>query len=423
MKVLFVSASPVNNSLSIGNTFLNVMPDDYELASVYTKNGLPDKRIEKAFRVNEKMLLKGKHGVTVDGRYLVNGENGSGEINASLVDMARRKRFTLLFILQNLIWRLPFWKSEQLERFIGDFAPDMIFTVLSKNIYLNRIILHIAGITGKPLVVYGWDNDYFDNPYENSLLRRLMHRREKKYMRLVAEKADKIYVISEVMKRDYETAFSKPCEVLTKSRDFDAEPDYRRVYGSPLELVYTGNLGLNRWKTLSYIADALSEINRDGVKAVLKIYSQTPLTDEMKSALSKGENTRLMGSVGASEIPGIQNSADILVHAEGFDEKSQFYVKYSFSTKIVDYLKAARPIFAVGPAQIASIDCFLSGDCAVCATQQSEIKEKLETLINNPELLDGYAHRAYEYGKKRHNERSTMKSLATSFKELTNSYV
>lgn len=68
----------------------------------------------------------------------------------------------------------------------------------------------------------------------------------------------------------------------------------------------------------------------------------------MEKELNIGESSILMGSVPATEIEEIQKNADILVHAEGLDLKSRLAVRQSFSTKIVDYLKMARPIFAVG---------------------------------------------------------------------------
>ena len=121
------------------------MPEDFELASVYTKNGLPDKRIVKAFRVNEKMILKLRHGAAVDGRYMGDAVSDESEINSELVSFARKKRYNLLFVLQNLIWRIPVWKSG-VKAFAEDYSPDIIFTVFSNNIYLNRIILPIIHI-------------------------------------------------------------------------------------------------------------------------------------------------------------------------------------------------------------------------------------------------------------------------------------
>ena len=90
-------------------------------------------------------------------------------------------------------------------------------------------------------------------------------------MRKVVEKADLFYVISEVQKIDYEKAFKKECKVLTKSADFSGEAPVKVHYNKPLQMVFTGNIRMNRWKSLANIANVLEKINKDSVKVQLRI--------------------------------------------------------------------------------------------------------------------------------------------------------
>ncbi len=411
MKVLFVTASPVNMETSVGNTFLNILPDGVEAASLYTKVGLPDERVSKAFCVNEGMLLKLKGGADIYGRYSPECSYESKKRHGGFMDFARRNRSPLLYMLQNLIWRSPVWKSKKLDSFLNDCDSDVIFSLLANNIFLNRLLLYVKKKTGLPLVIYAWDNNYYDNPYEESFIRRHLHKREKKYMQKIVSSADKLYVISSLQKQDYEREFGRECTVLTKNVSVGGQKPCQGGDNSPLEIVYTGGLGVNRWKTLSLIADALRSINSDGVKAKLLVYSSTPVDAKIKAKLDDGESSFLCGSVSADRIPDIQKNADILVHAEAFDDKSRFAVKYSFSTKIADYLSSARPIFAAGPADIASVDFFLKTDCAAVATSPEEILTCLEKLISDKELRKEYADRAYEYGKKQFSRELLTKKL------------
>ena len=100
------------------------------------------------------------------------------------------------------------------------------------------------------------------------------------------------------------------------------------------------------------------------------LYSATPLTQKQKDAVSDGKNSFFMGAVASSEIEAIQKDADILVHAEGLDFKSRLQVHQSFSTKIVDYLKNARAVFAIGPEDVASIDYFIGNYSAVTSVNK-----------------------------------------------------
>ena len=60
LRILFVSSSPLKKEISVGNTFINLFKDmeDVELASIYTRSGVPDAEISSAFCITEKMLIK-----------------------------------------------------------------------------------------------------------------------------------------------------------------------------------------------------------------------------------------------------------------------------------------------------------------------------------------------------------------------------
>ena len=206
--------------------------------------------------------------------------------------------------------------------------------------------------------------------------------------------------------------------VLTKGADFSLPADVKTQYNDPLQLVFTGNIGLNRWKSLKLIADALKHINADGVKAQLRIYTATPLTKQMEKALNRGESSRIMGSVPASEVAQIQKNADLLVHVEALDLKNRLAVRQLFSTKIVDYLKAARPILAVGPKDVASIDHLIRNDCAIVADNQMELEEKLCAIIANNSVLDDIVQKAYECGRKYHNKQIIQNMLIEDLKTV-----
>ena len=119
-----------------------------------------------------------------------------------------------------------------------------------------------------------------------------------------------------------------------------------------------------------------------------------------------------MGFISSSEIPRIQSEADILVHVESSSLKSRLWVRQSFSTKIVDYLKTARPILAVGPKEVASIEHLVRNDCAIVADNKDELIEKLNEVINDNSKLTEIALKGYECGKKYHNKADYNKMLS-----------
>lgn len=426
MRVLFVSASPIRKEVSIGNTFLNLFAEseNITLASVYTRGGVPDAAISQAFCLTDAMLVKNLLRKTPVGKTVSCGETAEKtapppQDSSKLAKFMKRYRLSVFFWAQDLLWRVGRWKSPELQKFVEDFQPDIVFTVLSDSPFLNRLILHIVKISGAKLALYAWDNNYSLKMFALSPLRWIRQICNRVSMRKVVAAADMFYVISEVQKRDYEKAFKKPCKVLTKCADFSS-PSFKTAYERPLQLVYTGNLGLNRWKSLSYIVDALKTVNQNGVKAQLNIYSATPLTAKMQKALQAEGSVRFMGSVPAKEIPQIQANADVLVHAEAMDLKNRLAVRQSFSTKLVDYLSAARPIFAVGPRDVASVSCLVEHDAAIVASNKKEVAEKLTQLTENPSLCAEYAQKAWQLGKQNFEQSIVQPSFFADMESLIN---
>lgn len=406
MKILFVSASPIKKELSIGNTFLNLFEnmDDVELASICTRAGTPDSKISRCFCITEKMIVNNVLKNTPVGMEIDINKTKLDSFDIKTVSVAKKYRLTAFFWIQDLIWSLGLWKSKNLENFINDYNPDVIFSVFSNSVYLNNLITHIKKISGKKLVLYAWDNNYSLKRFMLSPFRWIKLFIDRVSMRKLAKQADMFYVISDIQKKDYESAFNKECKVLTKSNDFSGLPSIKSNYGKPFKLVYTGNIGLNRWKSLSKIVNVLDRINFDGVKAQLYIYTGNKLDHKIYSALNREQTSFVMGSVAADKIVEIQRDADMLVHIEALDIKNRLDVRQSFSTKIVDYLATARPILAFGPKCVASIDHLIKNNCAIVSNNENDLFNKLYSVINDESKLDELSIKAFECGKRYHNK-------------------
>lgn len=425
MRILFISASPIRKEISIGSTFLNLFSeiDDVELASICTRTGTPDQAVSRCFCITDKMLVrnlfgKGAAGVELDCSASASSGN-TPAVESDAVRFAKKKRWSIFFWMQNALWRIGRWKNKGLREFIEDYKPDIIFTVLSEKIFLNRIICYVKKVSNAKLMVYAWDNNYSMKRLSFSPFDWIGHMANRHHMRRVVKKADKLYVISDVQKTDYEKAFRKPCTVITKFADFTDGPFVKTAYGSPLQLVYTGNLYANRWKTLAMIVRTLQTVNQGGTKAELRIYSGSLITDSMRKALHVPGASYLMGSVSSQEVLRIQSEADILVHTEATDLKNRLAVRQSFSTKIVDYLKSSRPILAVGPRSVASIKHLDEHQCAIIAESEQELLEKLTSVIDNKDELDGLVERAYVCGRQCHQKQDILSVLCDDLARLT----
>ncbi len=422
MRILFISASPLRKEISIGNTFLNLFSgmEDIEFASIYTRAGKPDTAIAQGFCITEKMLLKNLLGKGPAGTKTEPQAMEETTLSASeekKISFIKSRRWTIFFWMQDLIWRIGRWKSKVLQDFVEEFKPDIIFTLLSSTSFLNRLILYIKHIARVPLVVYAWDNNYSMKRVMFSPFKWLNHFMSRRMMRKVAKKAELLYVISEVQKTDYEKAFRKECTVLTKGADFTGDMPVNTEFNRPLQLLYTGNIGLNRWKSLAHIANVLEKINQNEVKVQLRIYTGNTVTEKMRTMLQRGESSFLMGSVSADEVVKLQQNADILVHVEAMDLKNRLLVRQSFSTKLVDYFHQAKCLLAFGPKEVASIQHLVQNDAAIVAGTEQELEEKLREIISQSEILRKYGKKAWECGKNNHQQKEIQTMLSIDFGE------
>lgn len=416
MRILFISSSPIQREISIGNTFLNVFDgiDDVEFASICTKTGTPDPLISRCFCITEKMLInnllgKGKAGKELE---LKNPEiTTSTEKDSQTTTFVKRWRWSIFFWIQNTLWRLGRWKSHELKTFVEEYRPDIIFTVLSDKIFMNRLICHVISLANAKTVVYAWDNNYSMKKLSFSPFEWITHFCNRYHMRNTVAKADMLYVISDVQKQDYEKSFHKPCTVLTKSEDFSLEPSFKVEPSVPLKLVYTGNLYANRWKSLAMLVRVLKRLNLEHTKAELWIYSSSNITTSIKKALDVEGVSYFMGSISAQEVIRVQQDADVLVHAEAIDLKNRLTVRQSFSTKLVDYFMMSRPIVAVGPKDVASIKHLIDNDCAIVADNEQDLYEKLSLVIDDTQKLNEYAERAYMCGRLNHDKKQQQTML------------
>lgn len=412
ISVLIISRTSWRSDNSFGNSFTNIFSDiSYiKLANIYCQSGFPDSDIcSRYYQITEEMLVrnlldaKSKPGMEVSCE-IASSVNikGSGKTTNKIMDFAKKNRWQVLFWGRELIWKVGKWKSPELNRFIDDFSPDLIFLPLYYQHYMNDIGLYVKRHTRKKMVAYVSDDVYTWKQSSMSPLYWIDRFFKRRTIKSVIDNTELLYVISSRQQAEYQNIFRLPCKVLYKCGDYIGEPPVKNRVGVPIKLVYTGNLGGGRWKTLARIGEALDSINNSGTKAQLDIYTLTPLTSTMRNKLDDGKNIFLKGSLAADQVKAIQGAADILVHVESFERKHLLEARLSFSTKIVDYLHQARCIFAVGSRECASIEYIETNDAGIVVSDEKEIYRTLRELVDAPTVVRDYGFKAYACGAKNH---------------------
>lgn len=422
MRILVITRSAWRNDDSTGNTCSSIFGSfsDASIYSLYLRDNLPNNDIAlKSFSISEGQLIKGLFGKNPAGRYV---EKSKGSVQPSNEDkaysIAKRLNWTLLAFAREILWCVANWKNEKLESFLKDASPDIIFMPVFNCYYPHKILRYVQKYTNAKVVLFHADDNYTLKQFSLSPIYWLYRFGLRNHVRKSVKLSDINYCISEVQKQDYEKLFLKELKILTKYDEFNELNSTEYRPNQPLRLVYTGNINVNRWKSLAKIVEALREINNDKILAQLWIYTATDITKKMRRKLYVDGTSFLMKAVSFDEVVRIQQNADFLVHVEALDLKNRLAVRQSFSTKIVDYLKRQKPILAFGPKNVASIKHLIDNDCALVADTKNELLFKLNECITNSRIMHKYATNAYLCGMKHHNKEDVLKMLQTDFYTL-----
>lgn len=414
-RVLVVGINPWKDNSGI-NTLINFFRDwgKESLAHLYTRDGLPNTTIcNTFFRISETALIRrilGKRGKT--------GEcvkNSSKEDQVS--GLYHRKHSAFMSFAREIVWLIGKWKTVDLKTFLDDFQPDVLFFPIYSTVYMNRLQNYIADYTGKPVILYSSDDNYSYKSISHTPLELLLRFWVRHHERKLFKRADKLLVISPKQKEEYERVFETNCDIMTKGISFNNVVFSEKPLNNPIKMVYTGKMIIGRWKSLSQIALAMKSINIGEEKVQLDIYTTDELSKAQREQLNHS-GCHVKGSLTLEEVERVQEEADILVFVESLDKKYKYRARLSFSTKLTDYMRAGKCIFAIGDRDIAPIDYLIRNEAAVVASSNREIKQKLSLLCEQPDLISEYGRRAFECGKKNHNEEKQKQILYKAVKEV-----
>lgn len=428
-KVLVVSSTPWNTNYSFGNTFSNLFDgmEGCRFSNIYCMDGVVnDPRVERAYQITEKQLIlnwlgKSPAGAETEVRLIQETGETWGAPGRALVRFAKTRRWQILYWAREAVWRLGRWDNADLDRFIREFDPDLVLVVLYGNVHMCRVQQAVARRAGVPVVGYIWDDYYTLHQFSWSPLywiNRLYYRIP---LKQTIDRCNLLYVISAPQKKEYDRIFRKDCHLLTKGGLFGEEHPPVKAPGQPLKLIYTGNIGNGRWKTLAQIGRVIQRINAASPEKPLvhmTICTPTPITNAIRKALDCPGSVWLAGRLPLPEVAQKQAEADLLVHVEPMDFTHRQEYRLSFSTKLIDYMLAYRPILAYGLPWQASIAHLKAHDGAFVASDEAGLEQTLREILARPALLEEYAAKGWACGAACHDIRRLHAMLRQDFEEV-----
>ncbi len=426
-KVLSISLSTWHKDSGIHtqtDLFKHYDPD--RVAQIYTKSGLPNTPVcNSFFRISENEIIRSVIKRNPVGCRVENGAEADAstqkamDAEKALYTQAHKKKSWLMTVMREFVWMFGRWKTKALDKFIEEENPDVYFVPIYPVAYMGWLQLHILKKYPRPYVCYLADDNYSYKPCGRNpfaYFHRFMLRR---VVKKLAVNCTEMFTITKTEAIDTDNLFGTKSIVLTKGINYDNLEFKEKEVSTPIRMVYTGNLFIGRHASLVEISKALKEINKDGEKITLDIYSPTVMDDKTMEYLNSN-GCHFNGAVPKSEVDAIQQGADMVVFVESLEKKHRFDARLSFSTKLTDYFKNGKCIFAIGDKTIAPIEYLRENDCAIIANEYDEIAPQLRKIIENPEMIKKYSRQAYDTGKKNHNENDIKRIFVETFVKAAN---
>ena len=430
MRVLIISHEVWSENNNGGNVLSNIFSDfDAEFAQIYCSPGVPNNKLcKRYFQLTDKMVLNGigrNHKVGQKVSY----DEYPHQLEANIVsDVEEKKwyfsifkkyRFSIFTTIRELLWKVAPWKSKELENFILDFNPDIIFAPCYSHLFMLRLDRYVKNIAKVNMVSYISDDSYSLRQFNlspfywmNRLLSRVSIKKTFKEYCLV-------YTMTDEQFNELKQALGANMKLLRKAGDFSKECKKVNV-NDPIRIVYAGGIYINRWKILAQIGDEIRKINKDGIKIRLDIFTQNTVSNKQRELLNDDINIFLHPAISQNELVNVYKSSDIALHVESFELKYRLITRLSFSTKIVDCLASTCAVMAISWKEHAGLKYLRKEDAAICIDDLSSLHAVLEDLSKCPDLILNFANKAWSCGVRNHQIDKISEDLLKDFKNYIN---
>ena len=421
MRILVITRNAWDDTNSIGNTISNFFRDipDAEFANIYFRSSMPNNRLcDRYYRVTEKDVLRNWFSPSKIGRSFTYEAEPRGQASGSsgekrIISLIHKYNLRSVVRLSDYLWDSRRWINRNLDAFVESFAPDLVFSFVKAEPQYYQTIRYLRKKYRIPLLTWIADDEYtgFQKNRQTEQIERL---------RTILKESAAVKGCSQEICDYYNSLFS--CEATPLYKGCDLSTPVKERVNDPIRIVYAGNLLFGRLGILRTVSEELENYTKAGGKNVsFEIYSNTPLTDsEIAEVFGRNACTAFRGAERYEVIRQRLSEADVVLFAESFDEAEILKTRYSFSTKIIDYLQSGSVILAVGPECLASIRYLRRIPGTFVIDRTEEIRTMLPTLLNDAEHFSRRAADTRAFARRHHDAKSLSAELHQLLQTIEN---
>lgn len=398
-RLLIISNNVLSTTRNNGKTvysYIDSLPKE-NVAQFYFYNEQPSIEGYSYYRIIDKDIIKGMFSPKKRGNVLCPTTETA---SASAMPVSPRITTSFFRILREILWYKK-WKSPKLVEWLDSFSPTAVFFVAGDAGFAYDIYKFVCRRYNPKASLYITD-DYVTPRSKESFCEKIKRKFIRRKLTEALTITDTFFTVSRPMKDKYLEDFGRDSKTIVNfseslKENVEKIPDDRTV------LLYAGSLYYGREQVIGKIASAIEKYNNKSPqkKAVLNVYTNVEPDETTKKLFVIDGCGEYCGSLNKEELKIALNRADILLFAESFDEEQIEKTKYSLSTKVTEYLSVGKPILAVGPQNIGSMEHL--ADVSLCINDMESLEEKLFTLLDNASMREELSEKALEKYEKCHN--------------------
>jgi len=412
MTNLLVTSISSWNQTSGSDTFSSLLKDfdPSDIANIYIRDGIPDSPVaSRYFRIDEMAVMKSCLKRNIRTGKEVKAENKIATENPNNNSIYHHRSRILLWA-RELGWKLGKWNSKELNEYIDSINPEVLFFPIESYPYFNRINEYIIKrCHPKKVIGYLWDDNFTYKQHPHSLIYKIERYFLRKQVKRLVASCTEVLAICPKMNEECDKEFGINSILLTKPI-FNLGEFQPYQISSPIKILYTGKLIIGREQTAIKVVEAIKDINKDGQKVILDIYTNTILPEKIINKIAIEGCCNIHPPVPQSEVAALQREADVLLFLEALSDKD-LTARLSFSTKLTDYFAAGKCIWAVGNKDLGPISYIEREDAGMVSTDEQSITDAITKISNTPEIICEYARKGYECGKRNHDGRMIIEKL------------
>ena len=400
-RLLIISNNPLSYNRGNGKTILSyfdALPKE-SVRQLYFSNEKPTVKGYDYFQISDEDIIRGLLSPSRRGRVInnVNPEDAkSYQLRSSKIkgDMFR--------IAREVLWWKK-WKSKGLIKWLDEFCPTAVFFVGGDSAFAYDICKYVVSRYNARLSLFITD-DYIMPRAKSTVAHEIRRINIKQKMKKCANESDAFFTISQPMRKKYKELLGVNSDVIVNFPDEIRCKEFT-TRNDKIQLVYAGGIEYGREESLRAIAEAIDKYNQttNGKKAELRIYTNVKPSKNVLDKITLEGSSGYFGSLTRDELKCELNAADVLVFVESYEPEQIEKTRLSLSTKVPEYLSAGKPILAVGPKEIGSME-YLS-DVALCAYDPGCIYDTILKLFESNEVRIGLQEMAFKKYEEHHNKR------------------